>query len=104
MATLNALIEDAGLAPRLVEGSDGWELEHVRNEGTLGHQVMAQIVSGLARLATEIGPARFGYCGADDCKDAFIDGSRNRSRRYCGETCSTRTNVAAHRARRRAAT
>ena len=39
---------------------------------------------------------------AEDCQDVFVDTSPNRSRRYCSDRCSSRANVAAYRARRRA--
>ena len=36
------------------------------------------------------------------CEHVYVDTSPNRSRRYCSERCSSRANVAAYRARRRA--
>src|SRR5690606_2370341 len=42
--------------------------------------------------------------GAPDCRHAFVDLSRNRSRRYCdSRTCGNRLHVAAYRARRKEA-
>ena len=43
---------------------------------------------------------RLGTCAAADCQDVLVDGSKNRSRRFCGVGCANRTNVAAFRARR----
>jgi predicted RNA-binding Zn ribbon-like protein len=42
-------------------------------------------------------------CADESCGDVFVDASRNRSRRYCSDTCANRLNVAAHRRRRREA-
>jgi predicted RNA-binding Zn ribbon-like protein len=47
---------------------------------------------------------RFGFCAAAPCCAAFVDRSRNRSRRYCSELCADRAAQAAHRRRRRAGT
>ena len=54
---------------------------------------------GLATVIIENGVDRFGVCGANSCNDVYIDTSRNRSRRHCSTTCSTREAVAAYRAR-----
>lgn len=44
-----------------------------------------------------------GRCAAAGCARYFVDDSRNQSRRFCSNTCASRTTVAAHRARRKAA-
>ncbi len=47
---------------------------------------------------------RLRRCEAPDCRRAFVDLSRNRSRRYCdSRTCGNRLHVAAYRARRKEA-
>ncbi|GAA3292187.1 CGNR zinc finger domain-containing protein [Dactylosporangium vinaceum] len=45
-----------------------------------------------------------GRCQADSCGRFYVDDSRNRSRRFCSNACASRTTVANHRARRKAAT
>lgn len=46
--------------------------------------------------------ARLKLCGAEDCRWAFLDGSRNGSRHWCAmEICGNREKVRAYRARRR---
>ncbi|WP_067473981.1 CGNR zinc finger domain-containing protein [Actinomadura hibisca] len=42
-----------------------------------------------------------GRCQADGCARFHVDDSRNRSRRFCSNTCASRTTVAAYRARRK---
>jgi predicted RNA-binding Zn ribbon-like protein len=42
-----------------------------------------------------------GRCQADGCARFYVDDSRNRSRRFCSNTCASRTTVAAYRARRK---
>jgi predicted RNA-binding Zn ribbon-like protein len=56
---------------------------------------------GLAIVLVDEGGGRFGSCGSGSCADVFIDTSRNRSRRYCSDTCASRENVAAFRRRAR---
>jgi predicted RNA-binding Zn ribbon-like protein len=63
-------------------------------------------VAGLGMLAVQLhlGPERFRPCSSDTCSGVFIDTSRPGRRRYCMPgLCGNRANVAAHRARRRAA-
>jgi predicted RNA-binding Zn ribbon-like protein len=57
---------------------------------------------GLAIIVVDYGATRLGVCGAERCDNVFIDTSPNRSRRYCSDRCSSRANVAAYRARRKA--
>src|SRR5436309_3237921 len=64
------------------------------------------LLTGTAVLAVlrALGPDRFRHCAAPTCAGMFVDTSRAGRRRYCvPEVCGNRVNVAAHRARRRAA-
>jgi predicted RNA-binding Zn ribbon-like protein len=56
---------------------------------------------GIAHALERHGPARLRQCAASPCEEAFIDTSRNGSRRYCCERCANRHNVAAFRRRQR---
>ena len=62
--------------------------------------LVAESLLGLANLVCELGAARFGVCDASRCTHVFVDTSPNRSRRYCSDRCSSRSNVAAYRARK----
>ncbi|MFF4259619.1 CGNR zinc finger domain-containing protein [Streptomyces sp. NPDC001663] len=44
-----------------------------------------------------------GRCHAAACGRFYVDDSRNRTRRFCSNTCASRTTVAAYRSRRKAA-
>lgn len=57
------------------------------------------VAATLAHLATREPGLTLGRCAADGCPRFFVDQSRNRTRRFCGNTCASRTTVAAHRAR-----
>lgn len=57
--------------------------------------------AGLAHVAAATPLAAIDRCSARDCGNYFVDQSRNHTRRYCGNTCASRTTVAAHRGRAR---
>ena len=60
-------------------------------------------VGVLGALRT-LGPERFRDCASETCSGVFIDTSRPGRRRYCmPDLCGNRANVAAYRARRKAA-
>ena len=64
---------------------------------------LKQALLGLATLVCDLGPTRLGVCAAERCTNVYVDTSPNQSRRYCSERCSSRANVAAYRARQKAA-
>jgi predicted RNA-binding Zn ribbon-like protein len=102
-ATLNDLLAGARVLPRLgADATGGWRLELAAEPGTSALQRLTiEATLGLARALERYGPARLRRCAASPCEEAFIDTSRNRSRRYCSERCANRHNVAAFRQRRR---
>jgi predicted RNA-binding Zn ribbon-like protein len=97
---LNEHMSDADVAPRLSPARAGdWRMQFLPRNASVANELIALSAVGLAALVAHYGRRRLGICAADRCRDVFVDTSRNRSRRYCDETCSTRTNVAAFRAR-----
>jgi predicted RNA-binding Zn ribbon-like protein len=100
---LNELLREYDVAPYLTDHDGRWHFHYAPESAPLGRRVATDMAMGLAALIAEYGFERFGICAADDCGDVFVDMSRNKSRRYCNEICSSRTNVAAHRRRARAA-
>jgi predicted RNA-binding Zn ribbon-like protein len=60
-------------------------------------------LDGPEALVCDLGPTRLGVCQASPCTNVFVDTSPNHSRRYCSDRCSSRANVAAYRARQKAA-
>lgn len=59
---------------------------------------------GLSIALIEGGYDRFGVCASATCEDVYVDTSRNRSRRHCSGSCTTRENVAAYRRRQKSGT
>jgi predicted RNA-binding Zn ribbon-like protein len=100
---LNELLREYDVAPYLTDHDGRWHFHYAPEGASVGRRVATDVTMGLAALIAEYGFDRFGICAADDCGDVFVDMSRNKSRRYCNEVCSSRTNVAAHRRRARAA-
>jgi predicted RNA-binding Zn ribbon-like protein len=101
VGVINAILAENGATPRI---STHGGLPHLHFESTVPGLVQWLGVTsamGLAAVLTDEGMDRLGVCHSDTCEDVYIDTSRNRSRRHCSTTCSTRENVAAHRQRRR---
>ncbi|HEY7875329.1 MAG TPA: CGNR zinc finger domain-containing protein [Actinomycetota bacterium] len=101
---LNDLLREYDVRPHLTAHDGHWHFHYASEDATLGRRVATDVVMGLAALIADYGFDRFGICAADNCGDVFVDMSRNKSRRYCNDVCSSRTNVAAHRRRTRAGT
>jgi predicted RNA-binding Zn ribbon-like protein len=99
---INRLLQGHAARPQITD-HDGhpWHLHYTpEGAGVVAH-VATTAAMGLAVVMSEFGTERFGICAADECRDVFVDTSRNSSRRYCNDTCSSRMNVAAYRARRK---
>lgn len=101
---LNTILVDNHAVPRVsLHGGDPHL--HFEPSGDAFSVWLAVVTGmGLTTVLVDQGLARFGVCAAADCRDVFLDTSRNRSRRHCSTTCSTREAVAAHRRRRRETT
>jgi predicted RNA-binding Zn ribbon-like protein len=100
---LNGLLVRHPVHPQIA-GHDGqpWHL-HLTEGGRVADTLAVGSVMGLASVVTRLGVDRLGLCQAVPCRNAYLDTSSNRSRRYCSERCASRANVAAYRARRRGA-
>lgn len=99
---LNRLLAEYEVKPFLTDHDGKWHLHYAPEDTPVGRRVAGQVVMGLAALIADFGFERLGICAAHDCLDVFVDTSRNKSRRYCNEQCTTRSNVAAYRARAKA--
>jgi predicted RNA-binding Zn ribbon-like protein len=101
---LNALLVAFPVQPRISgHDSDDWHM-HVTGRGaSASAEYVAGAVWGLAVWLCEYGSARFGVCADERCGNVYLDTSSNNCRRFCSERCATRSHVAAHRARKKAA-
>lgn len=101
---LNSLLEAHPVHPRISGHESGnWHI-HVTSRGSaVSAEYLAGAVWGLSVWLCEYGSARFGVCADDRCGNVYLDTSSNNCRRFCSERCATRSHVAAHRARKKAA-
>ncbi|MER5771214.1 CGNR zinc finger domain-containing protein [Streptomyces sp. NPDC001985] len=102
---LNELVASAGTTPQLTD-HDGydWHVHYFAPGASVADHLAADGGMALAFIVVAGEQERLRRCEAPDCGRAFVDLSRNRSRRYCSSrTCGNRLHVAAYRARRREA-
>ena len=101
---LNDLLVHHPVTP-MISAHDPDDLHmHVANRAaSVSELLIGESLLGLANLVCDLGATRLGLCQAAKCENVFVDTSPNQSRRYCSERCSSRANVAAYRARQKAA-
>src|SRR5207244_7181072 len=98
------LLAQSSARPQLAAHDGLWHLHLPPPESPLVAHMAAEAAMGLASVIRDHGLERLRVCAATGCLRVFVDTSRNRSRRYCNpDICGNRTNVAAFRARQRAA-
>jgi predicted RNA-binding Zn ribbon-like protein len=100
---LNALLAKHPVTPRIAgHDAESWHLHVADRASGVAELLTAECLLGLAILVCDVGATRLGVCQASACGNVFVDTSPNQSRRYCSDRCSSRANVAAYRARRKA--
>jgi predicted RNA-binding Zn ribbon-like protein len=101
---INSLLERHPITPRIADHNPANLHIHVANRAaSVADLLIGESLLGLANLVCDLGPTRLGVCAATPCTNVYVDTSPNQSRRYCSERCSSRANVAAFRARQKAA-
>lgn len=96
---LNELLVEHPAHPHLAKHDGHWQLHH--------HPAAVELVSMYTSICAEIlarligtGQAhRLGLCADPACRRAYLDQSRNSSRRFCSLACQNRAKTAAFRAR-----
>ena len=104
-AIVNAILAEANARPYLTKHDEwDWHLHVTRPDAPLADRLGAEAAMAVLDLIREDELGRLRICAADDCRDVLVDLSRNSSKRFCDTgNCGNRTNVAAYRARKRAA-
>jgi len=99
---INSLLSETGASPQIaVHDGRGPHLHVSRPTSPLADRMAAHFAMGLAWLVVAGEAGRIRSCESPTCRAAFVDLSRNRSRRYCdSRTCGNRLHVAAYRARK----
>ncbi|MGC9544105.1 CGNR zinc finger domain-containing protein [Streptomyces sp. UG1] len=102
---INELVAAAGTTPQLTDhGGYDWHVHYFAPGASVADHLAADCGMALAFFVVAGEQERLRRCEAPDCRHAFVDLSRNRSRRYCdSRTCGNRLHVAAYRARRKEA-
>ncbi len=97
---LNQILADVTAVPRISLHGVAPHIHFEPAKGRLAQWLGAAAAMGLTVVLCDHGLDRFGLCGSHDCLDVFVDTSKNRSRKHCSTSCTTRNNVAAFRRRR----
>ena len=99
---VNRVLRESNALPQLVKHDQlDYHIHAVPSHAPLAERMAVEAAMAIADVirADELG--RLQVCGAEDCRDVYIDLSKNRSRRFCTTSCGNRANVAAYRARHR---
>jgi predicted RNA-binding Zn ribbon-like protein len=102
MDRLNALLALASPKPYATDHDGELHLHYARPDADALEQLTTTVAMGLSQVVVQHGWQRLGVCSAEGCRNVYVDTSRNASRRYCSNTCASRSTVAAYRARQRA--
>ncbi|QJD82686.1 CGNR zinc finger domain-containing protein [Cohnella herbarum] len=98
---LNERLRLSGATPRISWHHGPYHLHFESAEDGCAHWLATTTAMGLAFVLIEFGTERFGICASASCQKAYIDTSKNKSKRYCSEACAHRESVAAFRKRQR---
>jgi predicted RNA-binding Zn ribbon-like protein len=98
---LNELLALARPRPYATDHDGPLHLHFARPDSPALEQLTTTVAMGLSQVVVQHGWQRLGVCAAENCDDVYVDTSRNASRRYCSNTCASRSTVAAYRARQK---
>ncbi|MCW2584264.1 MAG: uncharacterized protein JWQ53_3054 [Klenkia sp.] len=98
---LNALLAMAAPKPYATDHDGELHLHYAAAEAGALEQLTTTVAMGLSQVVVQHGWQRLGVCAAEGCGNVYVDTSRNASRRYCSNTCASRSSVAAYRARQK---
>jgi predicted RNA-binding Zn ribbon-like protein len=100
LAIFNTELAHAMSRARLTASDEGMNWDWSMSGDELDYPLWP-VVRSATDVLTSDELDRIGECGSDTCQWLFLDTSKNRSRRYCGEGCSNRTRIRRHRERLR---
>jgi len=97
---LNDLLEVTSQETHLAKDDGQWVLHHHPRDAALVKAWTSICAEAMARLVADGHAGRAGLCEAEDCRRAYIDTTKNTSRRFCSTVCQNRVKAAALRRRR----
>jgi predicted RNA-binding Zn ribbon-like protein len=100
-AHLNVLLAEHPAHPHLALEHGRWRLHHHSADAAVVPMWTSICAERLAHLVGLGEAQRVGRCAAPDCGRAYVDQSKNGSRRFCSTTCQNRVKATAFRQRRR---
>jgi predicted RNA-binding Zn ribbon-like protein len=99
---VNRVLRESNALPQLVKHDQlDYHIHAVPTHAPLAERMAVEAAMAMADVIRTDELGRLQVCGAEDCRDVYIDLSKNRSRRFCSTSCGNRANVAAYRARHR---
>ncbi len=99
-SALNRLLMVHPVQPVLVEhDGEPWHV-HLSDSGSVTDRYTSAAVIGLSLLVSGLGIERLGICAIAVCDRVYIDGSKNKSRRYCADHSAAKGNVTSLRGQR----
>jgi len=98
---LNGLLAKSPAHPHLAKEDGAWRLHHHPADAPLLPMWSAICAEGLASVISAGRAARLGICERSECGRAYVDLTRNGSRRFCCLNCQNRVKVTAFRERSR---
>ncbi|MGI5130402.1 CGNR zinc finger domain-containing protein [Pseudonocardia sp. CA-107938] len=100
---VNDLLIETEARPTLARhDGEPWHLHFHAADAPPPISWVAPMATGLAVMIGNPSIERLGICTAPDCDRAYVDTSRNGTRRFCSTTCQNRVKTAAFRARKAA--
>ncbi|MFK4730123.1 CGNR zinc finger domain-containing protein [Agromyces mediolanus] len=97
---VNAILAESNAVPRLVRHDAlDWHIHATSNEAPLAERILVEAAMAFVDVVRADQLDRLRICDADDCAGAYLDLSKNGSRRFCSTRCGNRMAVRAYRAR-----
>ena len=102
VAMVNEMLREARAVPQLTRHDQfDWHIHAVDPDAPLDARIAVETAMAMIDVIRADEMSRLGVCAQDDCEGIVLDLSRNRSKIFCGASCSNRAAVAAYRARHR---
>lgn len=98
---LNAMLSAHPAHPHLAKEDGRWRMHHHPSDAPPVQMWTSICAEALGRLLAAGHGHRVGVCSDPNCGRAYVDTSRNHTRRFCSTTCQNRAKTAALRQRRR---